>query len=267
MSAQEEQESELEVLASIYEQHFHKLSTKSPHYFEIDLEGHATDNPHTAIACTLYFKYSLDYPNTAPLFEIRQPLGLLKDQTSELVVIISEVIERSLGMVMIFEIVSEVQQKLDEFTDTMVSNVQAQKEKNARLKSMKEAEAEQRVFTGTRVTVESFNAWNKAFLAEITAKKEAAAAEEDKKRQKQTAGPGGLLAASKRLTGREMFLRDNQFDESDLTFLAAEGGEIVEVDEKLFVDIGDIDLDDFPDIDDEADVQSQLTIQSPAFAT
>ncbi|VDD77280.1 unnamed protein product [Mesocestoides corti] len=253
-SPQEEQNSEIEVLASIYEGSFRQLSPNPPHHFEIDVKGHATDNPETAVTCTLFFKYSPKYPLEAPLFEIRRPIGLSDDQNFELVILISDVIQRSIGTVMIFDIVSEVQQKLDEFSDEAINQVKAQKEKNARLKSLAEAEAEKRVFSGTRVTVESFNNWNRNFMAEMKAKKEA---EEEKNKKL----PGGQTAVSvKRLTGREMFLRDNQFDDSDLTFLAQEGGEIVEVDEKLFVDIGDIDLDDLED--DELEAKDQ-----PAAAT
>lgn len=245
----EEQEGELEVLQSIYEEKFRLLSTKSKHkQFEISLQGHAYDNPETAVSCTLYFKYTSKYPSEGPHFEIRTPEGITEDQCSELVTLINEVIERSKGMIMIFDIVSEVQQKLDEFTDLLVKAIADRNEKQKKIKSLAEAEREKenerRLCSGTPVTVESFNKWNKAFLAEIAAKKEA-----EEAKAKKALSSGGAQPV-KRLTGREMFLRDDQFDESDLKILAEEGGEIVEVDEKLFVDIGDLDISDV-ELEDE----------------
>ncbi|VDK33395.1 unnamed protein product [Taenia asiatica] len=244
----EEQIGEIEVLQSIYEDNFRMLSSKPPHHFEIELRGHAVDNPDTAVSCTLYFRYSPNYPTEAPLFEICNQRGLSDEQNMDLVVLISDTIERSLGMVMIFNIVSDVQQKLDEFTDQLIAEVKTRKEKQKKIKSLVEAEREKEVerclVSGTRVTVESFNAWNKAFLAEMAkAKKEA---EEAKAKKLGVIGGGGQnTELMKRITGREMFLHDDQFDDSDLTFLAQEGGEIVEVDEKLFTDIGEIDISDF----------------------
>nr|CDS33125.1 RWD domain containing protein 1 [Hymenolepis microstoma] len=236
----EEQENEIEVLQSIYEDNFHLLSTKLKYkHFEINLHGHACNNTETVVSCTLYFKYTSKYPSEGPHFEIRSPEGISDDQNAELVTLINEVIERSVGAIMIFDIVSEVQQKLDEYTDQLINDLTARKEKQAKIKSLAEAEREKenerKLCSGTPVTVESFNAWNKSFLSELAAKKEA---EEMKIKKSQSSGAQPV----KRLTGREMFLRDDQFDESDLKILEEEGGEIVEVDEKLFVDIGDLDL-------------------------
>ncbi|VDM31095.1 unnamed protein product [Hydatigera taeniaeformis] len=246
MSTLEEQESEIEVLRSIYEANFRVLSSKPPHHFEIDLRGHAADSPDTAVSCTLYFRYSPNYPTEAPLFEIRNHKGLSDEQNMDLVVLVSDTIKRSIGMVMIFDIVSNVQQKLDEFTDLLIAEVKARKEKQTKIRSLADAEREQevekRLASGTHVTIESFNVWNKAFLAELAKAKET---EEAKAKKLGVCGGGGQnIELTKRITGREMFLRDNQFDESDLTFLAQEGGEIVEVDEKLFTEIGDIDISD-----------------------
>lgn len=244
----EEQEGEIEVLQSIYENNFRLLSSKTKN-FEIDLCGHANENAETAVSCSLYFKYTPKYPCEAPLYEIRSPQGISDEQNAELIALINEVINRAIGMVMIFDIVSEVQQKLDEYADQLITKLTTRKEKQAKIKSLAEAEremeAERNLCSGTPVTVETFNAWNKVFLAEIAAKKEA-----DEAKARKTAGSCQGAQQIKRLTGREMFLQDDQFDESDLNFLAQEGGEIVEVDEKLFVDIGDIDLSDIEDVID-----------------
>ena len=243
-SAFEEQDNEIEALQSIYEDNFKLLSSKPPHHFEIELRGHGVENPDTAASCTLYFKYSSKYPSEAPIFEIRNQCGLSNDWNVELVTFVSEIIQRSLGAIMIFDITSEVQQKLDEFTDILIAHTKSQKDKEAKIKSLAEAErekeAERLSSTGTPVTVDSFTAWNRAFLAEIAKTKK----EDETTKAKKLGASNQISQAMKRLTGRELFLRDDQLDDSDLTFLAQEGGEIVEVDEKLFVDIGDIDLSD-----------------------
>ncbi|KAL5110802.1 hypothetical protein TcWFU_008492 [Taenia crassiceps] len=202
----EEQEGEIEVLQSIYEDNFRLHSSKPPHHFEIEL--------HT-------------------LPTIHQKLPFSKFATSRASLMIRTWIC--------------VQQKLDEFTDQLIAEVKTRKEEQKKIKSLAEAErereVERRLVSGTRVTVESFNAWNKAFLAEMAkAKKEA---EEAKAKKLGASGGGGQnTELMKRITGREMFLRDDQFVDSDLTFLAQEGGEIVEVDERLFTDIGEIDISD-----------------------
>ncbi|VDN11285.1 unnamed protein product [Dibothriocephalus latus] len=208
-TAAEDQENEIEVLASIYEENFQRKSSSPPYAFEIHLRGHA---PEAGISCSLYFRYSKNYPNEAPIFEVRRPEGLTENETSEIVMLISDIIQRSLGGIMIFDLVSEA------------------------AKALSLAE-EERSFHGTRVTVESFNEWNKRFLAEVREKRAL---------QEKKAAAQGVV---KRLTGKEMFLRDDKFDESDLTFLEAEGGEIVEVDERLFVDIDDVDFDEDEDVD------------------
>lgn len=94
----------------------------------------------------------------------------------------------------------------------------------------------QKKFEGTRVTVESFIAWRNLFEADtgIAIKRERAAAD------------------SKKLTGRELFLRDTTLNESDLKFLleAGESIENVKIDESLFQNLDDLELED-SDTDDE----------------
>ncbi|GBP63512.1 RWD domain-containing protein 1 [Eumeta japonica] len=86
-------------------------------------------------------------------------------------------------------------------------------------------------FEGTRVTVETFLVWKKKFEIEVGI---AAKREKDAKDQK-------------KLTGKELFIRDTTMNESDLKFL--EDGDAVKVDESLFQDLDDLDISD--DEDDE----------------
>ncbi|XP_018024122.1 RWD domain-containing protein 1 [Hyalella azteca] len=93
-----------------------------------------------------------------------------------------------------------------------------------------------KVFEGTRVTVETFMTWKAKFDAEMAALKSSTDISIDGK---------------KRLTGKELFLADKTLNESDLSFLG-EGDTAVAVDETLFENLDDLELDD-DDEDDDPD--------------
>lgn len=60
---------------------------------------------------------------------------------------------------------------------------------------------------------------------------------------------------AKKLTGKELFLRDTTLNESDLKFLleAGESLENVKIDESLFQNLGDLELDESDDDSDDDD--------------
>lgn len=88
---------------------------------------------------------------------------------------------------------------------------------------------EQKRFEGTRVTVETFLAWRNQFEIDtgVTARREKAS------------------YTGSKLTGKELFLRDNTLIDSDLKFLleAGESLENVKIDEALFQNLDDLELD------------------------
>lgn len=136
-------------------------------------------------------------------------------------------------MEMIFSLVSSAQEWLNVKWD---KHQQAKEE--MRLKTLNEYEEEERKrFEGTRVTVESFLAWRTQFELDmgITAKREKTQGE------------------NKKLTGRELFLRDTTLNESDLKFLMEAGDSIekVTIDESLFQNLDDLELEEDSDEDDE----------------
>jgi hypothetical protein len=94
-------------------------------------------------------------------------------------------------------------------------------------------EIEQKRFEGTRVTVETFLKWRTAFDKEMSEL-------ETKDKQKEI--------DSKKLTGKELFEKDDRLNDSDLKFL--EDGDVavdlaaVKVDESLFQGLDDLDVDD-----------------------
>lgn len=64
---------------------------------------------------------------------------------------------------------------------------------------------------------------------------------------------------AKKLTGKELFLRDTTLNESDLKFLleAGESLENVKIDESLFQNLGDLELDESDDESDDDYVPGQ----------
>jgi hypothetical protein len=92
---------------------------------------------------------------------------------------------------------------------------------------------ERKKFEGTRVTVESFMAWRSKFEAEM-----------DRLNKKEMANK---LELSKKLTGRQLFETNKSLIESDLQFLDESVDDVdfdVKVDESLFQDLDDLDLEE-----------------------
>lgn len=152
----------------------------------------------------------------------------------------SELLERlnteaaqSLGMVMVFTLVSSALEWLNGRKDLLLLR---KKEIHDR-KLMAVEQEEQKRFEGTRVTVDTFLKWKKAFDDEMTIikMKDASAVIEK--------GP-------KKLSGRELFERDSGLNDSDLQFL--EEGDVpvsydetgVKVDVSLFEDLEDLEIDE-----------------------
>lgn len=140
--------------------------------------------------------------------------------------------EENLGMVMIFTLVTTVQEKLNEIVDVMKNRrVEEQRRKEAEAE-----EAEKVLFQGTVVTIQNFLTWKAKFELEMSELRR-----KDQKEEEQ----GGKI----KLTGKQLFETDHNLDTSDIQFLE-ETGNNVEVDESLFQDIEDLDLDeDDPDFD------------------
>lgn len=145
-------------------------------------------------------------------------------------------------MVMIFTLVSAAQ----EWLNVRWEDFRNKREEHLAQKLEEEEEAErvkinlrnyvqknilyyffQKRFEGTRVTVETFMNWKTQFEDDtgITKKKET------------------IEKEGKKLTGRELFITDKTLNESDLKFLE-DGADTVKVDESLFQDLDDLDLDD-----------------------
>lgn len=126
---------------------------------------------------------------------------------------------------MIFSLVSSAQEWLNQRWD----DAKRQKEEEAERKKVEFEEAERKKFEGTRVTVETFLKWRNEFEQDM-----GIAARREK------------ISTGGKLTGKELFLTDVTLIESDIKFLLEAGDSIenVKIDESLFQNIDDLELDD-----------------------
>jgi len=246
----EDQTNEVEALDSIYcgdmESKYHGTSLKSisnncfcsvlatePHHkFQIPIatEEYSSEEPEKGLACKLVFTFTATYPDGAPVVEIEEPENFEDMFETRLLEHLQKTIEENLGMEMIFSLVSSAQEWLNERWDEHKFH-----QEELREQKLREIEEEERKkFEGTRVTVESFLKWKLEFEEStgIAAKRE-------------------KNNVSKKQTGRELFMCDNTLNDSDIKFLleAGENIENVKIDETLFQDIGELDLDDDDDED------------------
>ncbi|KAL8186429.1 UNVERIFIED_CONTAM: RWD domain-containing protein 1 [Gekko kuhli] len=199
----EEQRNELEALESIYPDSFTVLS-EHPTCFTITVTSEAGENDET-VQATLKFTYAEKYPDEIPLCELLSQENLEDNDVTDILKLLQEQAEENLGMVMIFTLVSAVQEKLNEM----------------------------QCFHGTPVTIENFLSWKAKFDAEIL--------ENRRKKMKEEEQTG-----KNKLTGKQLFERDHNLDTSDIQFLE-EAGNSVEVDESLFQEMDDLELEDEED--------------------
>lgn len=226
----EEQRNELEAIESIYPDSFTVLS-EDPASFTITVTSDAGENDET-VEVTLKFTYVEKYPDEPPLWEIYAQENLEDSDAEDILSLLQQQAEENLGMVMIFTLVTAVQEKLNEIVD----QIKSRQEEEKRRKEKEAEEAEKKAFQGTVVTIETFLSWKAGFEREMTELK--------KKKQKEEEQSG-----KNKLTGKQLFETDHNLDTSDIQFLE-DAGNSVEVDESLFQDIDDLDLDeDDPDFD------------------
>lgn len=230
----EEQLNEIEALESIYPEELTIISTE-PHCFQVTVSSQSEELSVEHATCVLQFTYTATYPDVAPLIEVAASSNLEDDACETLLSQLGELVEENLGMVMVFTLVSAAQEKL---TD-IVEQIAQEKVEAKEAKEREKLEAEQKRFEGTRVTIETFLTWKAAFDAELAA----------------IAAKRGKVKENTKLSGKELFMTDSTLDDSDVKFLEEEG-DAVQVDESLFQDLEDLDLDEELDFDDELAAES-----------
>ncbi len=177
----------------------------------------------------MLFNLNASYPDEVPDIQIQESLNLEESDEQELIDLLELNAKSSVGMVMIFTLVSVAIEWINQKSD------QKRKEfkENLERKEREIEEMERKKFEGTRVTVESFMAWRSKFEAEM-----------DRLNKKEMANK---LELSKKLTGRQLFETNKSLIESDLQFLDESVDDVdfdVKVDESLFQDLDDLDLEE-----------------------
>lgn len=230
----EEQRNEIEALQSIYPDEIEIIQEEPFYIFKMEVVPQDAENfPDHAMSAVLQFTYTPDYPDTAPIMELDSTENMDDAQQDLLMEFMKTQAEENLGMAMIFTIISAVQERMT----SMMEQAAKDEEEAAERKKKADEEAERKRFEGTRVNVESFMVWKLKFDAERA----------EMRRQK-----GFSDGQAKKPTGKELFLADQSLNDSDVKFLQAEG-DTLEVDESLFENMGDLELDDEDDESDDPD--------------
>ncbi|XP_009879634.1 PREDICTED: RWD domain-containing protein 1 [Charadrius vociferus] len=202
--------------------------SEKPTTFTITVTSEAGENDET-VQTTLKFTYREKYPDETPLYEIVSQENLDDNDVADIIKLLEQQAEENLGMVMIFTLVSAVQEKLNEIVD----QIKTRREEEKKQKEREAEEEEKQRFHGTPVTIENFLNWKAKFDAELLEIKRKKMKEEEQ-------------AGKNKLSGKQLFEMDHNLDTSDIQFLE-EAGNSVEVDESLFQEMDDLELEDEED--------------------
>lgn len=224
----EEQANEFEALESIYVTELEVLS-KDPFVYNIlipcEIREVDAENKNKEFTVGLKFKIPEEYPDIPPSIEFSECKELSEDLQKSLLIQLNKVAEDEIGCVMVFTLVSELQDKVNEYADEIYN------------RKLKEKEEREKVpeFHGTIVTRENFIEWHNKFILEKNMFK--------------------VKVVSDRLTGKQVFLaKEGNIELSDQLIGDVDGAEEdVEVDESLFDDDLDDDFLDDEDSDDSDD--------------
>lgn len=151
----------------------------------------------------LNIKYPEAYPEQAPELDVTQPPNApkhphlnLQEDKPRLLEALQPTIEESMGMAMVFTLVSTLKDSAELLISERLQAIQALKD----VEAAKAEEEENKKFEGQKVTRETFLAWREGFqqeMAEAEARRVAEIeAEEKKKRGK---------VEEKKLTGRQLW--------------------------------------------------------------
>nr|POE91153.1 protein gir2 [Quercus suber] len=203
----EEQKEEREVLDSIFPDEIQDVNdTEYRVSITLDLASEPSadeDDEHANPTILLTVRYPPDYPDVAPLLDVSQPpnapkhqhLDIQEDKT-RLLEALQPGIEESLGMAMVFTLVST----LKDAAELLVSERQQAVQAMIDVEKAKAEEEENRKFEGEKVTRETFLAWREKFTTEMREEAERKVVEqeaEDKKKR--------IKVEEKKLTGKQLW--------------------------------------------------------------
>lgn len=200
----EEQKEEREVLDSIFPDEIQDLSDTA-YRVTVNLDVTKADEDETPDPILiLNVSYPEAYPDVAPELDITQPPNApkhphlsLQEDKARLLEALQPTIEESIGMAMVFTLVSTLKDSAELLISERQQAIQAQKD----FEAAKAEEEENKKFEGQRVTRETFLAWREKFQQEMeeeAARRQAEQEAEDKKKR-------GGKAEEKKLTGKQLW--------------------------------------------------------------
>ncbi|KAK0901230.1 Protein gir2 [Friedmanniomyces endolithicus] len=222
----EEQKEEREVLDSIFPDEIQDVSA-SEYRVSIALDVNKSDEDETPDPVILLnIRYPEAYPDEAPRLDITQPPNAprydhldIQNDKARLLEALGPTIEESMGMAMVFALVSALKDAAELLAIQAVKDVE----------SAKAEEEENRKFEGEKVTRESFLAWREGFqreMADEAARRVAEVEAEEKKKRE--------AREERKLTGKQLWQRGlagNTVEEDE-----DEGDDALEGVQKLRVD-------------------------------
>lgn len=200
----EEQREEREVLESIFPDEIQVISD-SEYRISITLDVHTdSDAEFSDPIIILNVRLPEEYPDEAPRLDVTQPPNApkhpqldIQEDKAQLLEALDPVIEESMGMAMVFTLVSALKDSAELLISDRQNVLQAEKE----FESMKAEEEENRKFEGEKVTRETFMSWREIFrteMAEKAMKRQAELEAEERKKR------GGKME-EKKLTGKQLW--------------------------------------------------------------
>lgn len=203
----DDQKEEREVLDSIFPDEITDLSDTSYRIsISLDLPTHAPplDSETDSLTILLNVSYPESYPDIAPNLDITAPpntskyalLDVAADK-SQLLDSLSSVIEESLGMAMVFTLVST----LKETVEQLMADRQRQQEEIVAVAARQKEEEENRKFHGEKVTRERFLDWREKFRREMEEKERVKREEEESELK----GRKSVRVDEKKMTGRQLW--------------------------------------------------------------
>jgi len=199
----DEQKEEREVLDSIFPDEIQDVSDTE---YRVSVKLDVTPDPEGELAepvIILNVRYPEAYPEEAPRLDITQPPNApkhehldIQEDKARLLETLQPTIEESMGMAMVFTLVSTLKDSAELLISERQQAVQAVKD----IESRKAEAEENRKFEGEKVTRETFLAWREKFrdeMAEEAARRQVEQEAEDKKKR--------VKAEEKKLTGKQLW--------------------------------------------------------------
>ena len=163
--------------------------------------------------------YPDTYPDVGPHLDLsappnatKHPLLDVNEDRAKLLELVTPTIEESLGMAMVFTLVSA----LKDAAEQLMADRQTSKNEVQEQAVRKAEEEENRKFFGTKVTRERFIEWQAKFKVEMEEKAAQKREEEEAEEKKKAGGRSAARAEEKKMTGKELWERGLAGKEGDV---------------------------------------------------